>query len=121
MTLASVKLNRYDVGVQISASSLIQYLHMIFQNTSVRSQTPEQYLNTLMKQVSRSFALVVPNLEEPLNHYIATAYLLCRAVDNIEDCTQPFAWKEARFAEFQDLLEAPDLAPQILSRWSQLD
>ena len=94
---------------------------MIDRKPSVSLQTPERYLDTLMNQVSRSFALVVPNLEEPLRHYTATAYLLCRAVDNIEDCTQPFAWKEARFAEFQRLLATPDLAPQILSQWSQLD
>lgn len=32
----------------------------------------------------------------------------------------PFAWKAARFAESQQLLAAPDLAPAILARWSQL-
>jgi farnesyl-diphosphate farnesyltransferase len=74
-----------------------------------------------MGQVSRSFAVVVSCLEQPLSYYMATAYLLCRVVDNIEDCTRPFAWKAARFAEFQQLLEASDLAPPILARWSQLE
>jgi phytoene/squalene synthetase len=56
------------------------------------TQSQQQYLDTRMHEVSRSFALVVPLLEEPLNHYIAAAYLICRVVDNIEDCEQPFAW-----------------------------
>ena len=47
------------------------------------------YLAARMNEVSRSFALVVPSLEEPLDHYMATAYLLCRVADNIEDCGQP--------------------------------
>ena len=46
------------------------------------------YLTTTMGRVSRSFALVVPWLEDPLQDYIATAYLLCRVLDNIEDCSE---------------------------------
>ena len=44
------------------------------------------YLTGRVNEVSRSFALVVPCLEEPLDHHMATAYLLCRLADNIEDC-----------------------------------
>ena len=40
------------------------------------------YLDTFMNKVSRSFAVVVACLEAPLNHVMATAYLLCRVVDN---------------------------------------
>ena len=32
------------------------------------------YLDARMQAVSRSFALVVPWLETPLNYYLATAY-----------------------------------------------
>ena len=49
-----------------------------------------------MKKVSRSFALVVSFLEEPLRWQMSTAYLICRVLDNIEDCGQPFWWKEKR-------------------------
>ena len=42
------------------------------------------YLTVTMDRVSRSFALVVPWLEDPLQDYVSTAYLLCRALDNIE-------------------------------------
>jgi farnesyl-diphosphate farnesyltransferase len=79
----------------------------------------KKYLDEMMNKVSRSFAIVVLSLEEPLNAYMATAYLICRVVDNIEDCAQPFAWKQQRFQEFHQLIEEPVSAPQILAAWSQ--
>lgn len=79
----------------------------------------KKYLDDTMNKVSRSFALVVLSLEEPLNTTMATAYLVCRVVDNIEDCAQPFVWKARRFREFQGLIEEPASAPQILAAWSQ--
>jgi farnesyl-diphosphate farnesyltransferase len=87
----------------------------IFELTS----TQEAYLNSWMQRVSRSFALVVPWLEAPLNHYLATAYLLCRVVDNIEDCTQPAEWKKQCFAEAAFLLAEPQSAAEILTGWQQ--
>ena len=83
------------------------------------TKAQETYLDTAMNKVSRSFALVVPCLEEPLNHVLATAYLLCRVADNIEDCAQPFAWRERRFAEFSHLLAEPTPARQLLSDWER--
>ena len=75
------------------------------------------YLEQHLGNVSRSFALVIPFLEMPLRHYLATAYLLCRVVDNIEDCVQPAAWKQQRFAEFLQLLQNPGDASAVLSQW----
>lgn len=79
----------------------------------------EGYLSTWMNKVSRSFAVVVTCLEEPLNHFMATAYLICRVVDNIEDCEQTPAWQHERFAELVQLLKEPGLAADILSRWAR--
>ena len=76
-----------------------------------------EYLQRHLDSVSRSFAIVIPFLEMPLRHYLATAYLLCRVVDNIEDCGQPAAWKRRRFAEFAQLLRNPHDASAILSQW----
>lgn len=75
------------------------------------------YLTATMEGVSRSFALVVPCLEQPLQDYFATAYLLCRALDNIEDCSQPLRWQRQRFAEFTRLLFKPELAETRLLEW----
>jgi farnesyl-diphosphate farnesyltransferase len=83
------------------------------------TQAERRYLSNEMEKVSRSFALVVPTLEEPLNYYTATAYLICRVVDNIEDCTQPFVWKNRRFQEFHHLLDEPAIASEILARWGR--
>jgi farnesyl-diphosphate farnesyltransferase len=75
------------------------------------------YLTVTMDRVSRSFALVVPWLEDPLQDYVSTAYLLCRALDNIEDCSQPVSWQRERFDEFAQLLSEPELASARLAQW----
>jgi farnesyl-diphosphate farnesyltransferase len=79
------------------------------------------YLDEWMNRVSRSFAVVVSFLEEPLKTYLSTAYLICRVVDNIEDCSQSFHWKKERFSEFLALLENPSQAMQVLSIWKSED
>jgi farnesyl-diphosphate farnesyltransferase len=79
----------------------------------------KQYLADAMGKVSRSFALVVAQLEEPLNLFMATAYLICRVADNIEDSLQPLPWQRQRFSEFRCLLHDPALAPEILDTWTQ--
>ena len=85
--------------------------------------TPKQqnYLDDQMKKVSRSFALVVGYLEEPLREQLTAAYLICRVVDNIEDCTEPFDWQQHRFAEFNTLLEDPAATNDVLDSWSQYE
>jgi len=76
-----------------------------------------EYLDTWMNKVSRTFAVVVPAVEPPLQHYLATAYLICRVIDNIEDCSQPHAWKMQRFSELELLLDEPQQAKVILRAW----
>jgi farnesyl-diphosphate farnesyltransferase len=82
------------------------------------SADPDDYLEAQMNAVSRSFAVVVACLEQPLRMQFATAYLLCRVADNIEDCTEPAAWKTDRFADFESLLAAPERVPDLLPAWS---
>lgn len=86
---------------------------MIFQLT----KTEKAYLSTYMNKVSRSFTLVAPQVESPLNDYLAVAYLICRVVDNIEDCVVPYSSKQARFAEFASLLSNPENAGTVLGKW----
>ena len=75
------------------------------------------YLANQMNKVSRSFAVVVAPLEQPLRVLLSTAYLICRVADNIEDCHQSSEWKEIRFGELQDLLNNPAIAADILLEW----
>jgi farnesyl-diphosphate farnesyltransferase len=77
------------------------------------------YLNMHMNKVSRSFAVVVTSLEEPLRHFFSIAYLICRVADNIEDSEQPMAWQQTRFAELSRLLVEPSRAPDVLSGWDR--
>jgi farnesyl-diphosphate farnesyltransferase len=81
----------------------------------------KKYLTDSMNKVSRSFALVTPCFEFPLNHFMSASYLICRVVDNIEDCTQPLEWKSLRFAEFKELLSEPSKEKEILSTWEKED
>lgn len=75
------------------------------------------YLEEQMKKVSRSFALVVSYLEQPLRDYLSAAYLICRVVDNIEDTVHSYAWQQQRFDELCVLLRSPDTADEILAGW----
>lgn len=50
------------------------------------SQLPDlEFQATLLQGVSRTFALTIPQLPQPLYGAVANAYLLCRIVDTIED------------------------------------
>lgn len=43
------------------------------------------YQDKILPQVSRTFALTIPQLPPALRHVVANAYLLCRIADTIED------------------------------------
>ncbi len=52
-----------------------------------------------LQEVSRTFALTIPQLPDPLRQVVSNAYLLCRIADTIEDDKHlPFADKR-RFAD----------------------
>ncbi|MFN6513044.1 MAG: phytoene/squalene synthase family protein [Nostoc sp. CreGUA01] len=84
-------------------------------------QEQKKYVEEFMNKVSRSFALVTPCFEEPLDAFMSTAYLIFRVADNIEDSQQPYNWQKNRFIEFKQLLKEPTLATNILSGWSHED
>lgn len=85
------------------------------------TKSQKKYLRDSMNKVSRSFALVTPCFEYPLNHFMSAAYLICRVVDNIEDCAQPLSWKKERYSEFKELLMKPLPRNEILSSWEKED
>ncbi len=45
----------------------------------------QKYQTSIIPGVSRTFALTIPTLPEPLSRVIGNAYLLCRIADTIED------------------------------------
>ena len=54
-------------------------------NTSLPSINDFHYQDDILQGVSRTFALTIPQLPEPLRQVIGNAYLLCRITDTIED------------------------------------
>lgn len=85
------------------------------------TQSEKAYLSESMNKVSRSFALVSPQVESPLDDFLATAYLICRVVDNIEDCFIPYSQKCDRFFQLSNLLEVPTKAEAVLTEWETVD
>jgi farnesyl-diphosphate farnesyltransferase len=45
----------------------------------------QEFQHKILQKVSRSFALTIPRLPDPLRPVVANAYLLCRLADTIED------------------------------------
>lgn len=48
-------------------------------------ESSAQFQSKMLLGVSRTFALTIPQLPEQLHYAVGNAYLLCRAVDTIED------------------------------------
>jgi farnesyl-diphosphate farnesyltransferase len=71
----------------------------------------------LLPQVSRTFALSIEMLPEPLSSAVRTAYLLCRIVDTIEDSAEvPLTTREALFDAFDALMRDPAEDPTHFER-----
>ncbi|HIF50283.1 MAG TPA: squalene/phytoene synthase family protein [Thiotrichaceae bacterium] len=65
-------------------------------------QTPlddTAYQNEILQYVSRTFALTIPQLPEPLCTVVANAYLLCRIADTIEDDKSMSAEQKKEYSE----------------------
>ena len=64
------------------------------------------YQNEALRGVSRTFALTIPQLPEPLRDVVGNAYLLCRITDSIEDEPALTPSQKRRFARrFVDVVE----------------
>ncbi len=81
-----------------------------------------RYQSNILEQVSRTFALTIPQLPYELYKVVANAYLLCRIADTIEDDPQlPLADKQAYSEQFVQVIQgsidpdrfAGDLHPRL--------
>jgi len=63
-----------------AAQFLSRFLH-----EQGESLTDEQFQDDVLRKVSRTFALTIPQLPAPLCRVVGNAYLLCRIADTIED------------------------------------
>ncbi len=80
------------------------------------------YQNAILQDVSRTFALTIPQLPGDLEVVVGNAYLLCRIADTIEDSDTLSLEEKHRFcADFASLVQsdteaktfAEDLAPRL--------
>lgn len=72
-----------------------------------------------LNRVSRSFALTIPLLPNPLADWVGNAYLLCRIVDTLEDAPElPVAEKKAFIALFLQALEDEPLSLTLPERYA---
>ena len=69
--------------------------------TSTQIPTPEdeRYQEHILQGVSRTFALTIPQLPEPLARVVSNAYLLCRIADTIEDDSELSLPRKREFAD----------------------
>lgn len=81
----------------------------------------KSYIQKTLIEVSRSFAVVIPCLEDGLKEDMAIAYLLCRVVDNIEDCNQEYSWQRKRFQEFRQCFLSESSSTQVLKSWQNFE
>ena len=71
----------------------------------------------LLPGVSRTFALTIPQLPEPLAGVVTNAYLLCRIADTIEDDVVLTAQQKADFHDqFVAVLSGEQAAQKFASR-----
>jgi farnesyl-diphosphate farnesyltransferase len=77
-------------------------------------------VDRLLLRTSRTFALAIPELPEPLRREVGVAYLLFRIADTFEDATRwPRGDRLAALAAFDDLLRAPSIpeATRLANAW----
>ena len=67
---------------------------------ATQAMADEAYQERILQGVSRTFALTIPQLPEPLRKVISNAYLLCRIADTIEDDN---ALSPAQSRQFADM------------------
>ena len=58
------------------------------------------YQDVVLPRVSRTFALTIPQLPEPLRRVVTNAYLLCRIADTIEDESALSVAQKQHFHDF---------------------
>ncbi len=74
---------------------------------------------TYLQQVSRTFALTIPSLPDPLSDWVGNAYLLCRIVDTIEDDADlSYRDKQRHLANFLGVFDDPLAAAEFFVRLS---
>jgi farnesyl-diphosphate farnesyltransferase len=78
--------------------------------------TDENYQSLMLKGVSRSFALTIPQLPPTLCKVVSNAYLLCRIADTIEDEPKLTPNQKRQFSQTFIQIVAGETRPEPLSQ-----
>jgi farnesyl-diphosphate farnesyltransferase len=81
------------------------------------------FCTSILTDVSRSFALIIPQLPAPLDRSVCVAYLLCRLADTVED--EPSLEGPVRqqlYDKFLSCVDHPDdaRADDFIATWPQI-
>lgn len=72
---------------------------MTERDTLLTRLSDDEYQTDILQDVSRTFALTIPQLPASLCHVVSNAYLLCRIADTIEDDKHLSSSEKTYFAE----------------------
>lgn len=72
---------------------------MTERNSLLTQLSDDDYQTAILQDVSRTFALTIPQLPAPLCRVVSNAYLLCRIADTIEDDKHLSSADKTHFAE----------------------
>lgn len=72
---------------------------MTDRDTLLTRLSDDDYQTDILQDVSRTFALTIPQLPDPLCRVVSNAYLLCRIADTIEDDKHMSSLEKTHFAE----------------------
>ena len=87
------------------------------QYQSSPEEQDEQFQKRILQGVSRTFALTIPVLPQPLSRVVSNAYLLCRIADTIEDDKQLPDQRKREFSEqFIRVVSGSDNAQDFATR-----
>ena len=77
---------------------------------------PWGFCNAILPDVSRSFALIIPQCPPPIDRALCAAYLLCRIADTIEDePSLPDAVRQELYDRFLACVDAPDRTELVVA------
>lgn len=80
------------------------------------NSSDQDYQNHILKGVSRTFALTIPQLPDPLRKVVGNGYLLCRIADTIEDEPTLTPAQKSRFSKEFTKVVAGEAGPDDFSK-----
>lgn len=72
-----------------------------------------EYCRVALPQVSRSFALTIPMLDQELRDKITVSYVVARVLDTLEDSPIPLEMKKMLMDEWIDVLSSEERNPDL--------